>query len=324
MPKVYAEPKEDVMKDCLATGGTDDFHTMPDGWKLHSETFMPPGEPKAMIVHTPGWMESTVTVGVRRLAKQCSERGIVLVTYDMHGHGLSLEKNGVAWTTEAKRGKIEGVQGVIDTHLVEIVKIFLERHKLPLMLLGHSLGAQAAMLATRQVVELCRAAGVPYVTGAYLAPHVQATPPCCCGCCTPCCCGACCCGCGYCCKMGKHQAEEGKNPGGVLTGGKIEEDRNATSVLFYHMFSTGVCLPSSAGGTASWARYTPEIDVGVPGRVFVGDKDPSERAAADLLSIMAPTTFTHECTRVHTQTQSLKHPLRVRGSLNHGSAVSAR
>eukprot|EP01044_Picomonas_judraskeda_P037163 COSAG03_NODE_16740_length_393_cov_1.047619_1_plen_55_part_10 len=55
--------------------------------------------------------------------------------------------------------------------------------------------------------------------------------------------------------MGKNQAKEGKNPGGVLTGGKIEDDRNATSILFYNMFTTGVCLPSSAGGTASWARY---------------------------------------------------------------------
>ena len=38
MAKVYADPTE-VMADCLATGGTDDFHIMPDGWKLHSEEF---------------------------------------------------------------------------------------------------------------------------------------------------------------------------------------------------------------------------------------------------------------------------------------------
>ena len=284
MAKVYVEPA-DVMADCLATGGIDDFHTMPDGWKLHSEVFMPEGEPKAMIVHTPGWMESTVTVGVRRLAKQCRERSIMLITYDMHGHGLSLEKNGAAWTSEPNRGKIEGVQGVIDTHLVEIVRIFLERHKLPLMLLGHSLGAQAAMLATRQVVELCRAAGVTYVAGAYLAPQLQLPPACCCGCCTKIVCGACCCACcGDCCRMGKNQAEEGKNPGGVLTGGKLEDDRNATAVLFYNMFAVGICLPSSAGGAPNWARLTPEIDVGVPGRVFIGDKDPGEREPQNALN----------------------------------------
>eukprot|EP01051_Picozoa_sp_SAG22_P019578 SAG22_NODE_3661_length_1587_cov_1.270833_2_plen_313_part_00 len=216
MAAVSPDPAE-VMKDCRATPGTDDYHDMPDGWRLHSETFMPDGAATHMIVHSHGWMESTVTIGVRRLAKQCASRGIVLVTYDMHGHGLSLEKNGVKlcvraaselhhWPAaasacssssiraqiravnlfipmrvvcvrpESKRGKIEGCQEPIAVHVVEMAKLMLAKHKLPLIITGHSMGATGTFFATRRVVEACKAAGVPYVCGLYLAPQLQLTP----------------------------------------------------------------------------------------------------------------------------------------------------
>lgn len=89
-----------------------------------------------MILHLHGWMESTTTVGVRRLAKMCRSRSILFIAYEMHGHGLSLEKNGVR-RADNSRGKVEGMRGLVDDHNVEMAKIMLYRHQLPLVLTAH-------------------------------------------------------------------------------------------------------------------------------------------------------------------------------------------
>ena len=88
-------PLPEPMERLEMRPGVDAWHRMPDGWRLHSETWTPPtGRPKAALLFTHGWNESTLSLGVRRLAHACTSRGIVLVAYDVHAHGLSLEKNG--------------------------------------------------------------------------------------------------------------------------------------------------------------------------------------------------------------------------------------
>eukprot|EP01051_Picozoa_sp_SAG22_P019577 SAG22_NODE_3661_length_1587_cov_1.270833_1_plen_76_part_00 len=65
-----------------------------------------------------------------------------------------------------------------------------------------------------------------------------------------------------------------------------------------------ICRPSSAGGAPTMATLLPEIDIGVPGRVLIGDKDtnyekfwkggnPSKLPAGITFELMADTD--HEC-----------------------------
>ena len=56
---------------------------------------------------------------MRRLAKMCKTRGVVFVALEPHGHGLSLEKGGVA-RPAASRDQIDGAEGIADVHIVEV------------------------------------------------------------------------------------------------------------------------------------------------------------------------------------------------------------
>merc|ERR1711998_488525 len=102
----------------VMTAGEGSYHDMPDGWKIFSETFSPPEAAKAVLLYVHGYAESTQTLSVRRLAHVCIARGIALVTYDMHGHGLSLEKNGLKMP-EVHRGCVESFAATVP-HAVEM------------------------------------------------------------------------------------------------------------------------------------------------------------------------------------------------------------
>ena len=79
MPEIQPDPAA-LLADCEPDAGESEFHTMPDGWRLRSETWRPDGEPTTMILHLHGWNESTLTVACRRLALKCKSRNILFVT----------------------------------------------------------------------------------------------------------------------------------------------------------------------------------------------------------------------------------------------------
>eukprot|EP00929_Paragymnodinium_shiwhaense_P120699 TRINITY_DN92721_c0_g1_i1.p1 TRINITY_DN92721_c0_g1~~TRINITY_DN92721_c0_g1_i1.p1 ORF type:complete len:337 (+),score=50.11 TRINITY_DN92721_c0_g1_i1:97-1107(+) len=263
--KVQATPDE-LMEDCEKAAGAADTHKMPDGWVIHSETWEPVGEARAVVLHAHGWMESTQTLGMRRIAKACLARSIVLLGYDQHGHGLSLEKNGKAMS-DRKRGVLESV-AVLGDHMVEMAKYALNKYKLPLIIMGHSLGADGCVLATKRIAEACKAQSVPFVCAAYVAVPLSATPQCC-GVGGIKCCAACCCPCSFLCgcSVPKNFAAD-FNPG-LMFG---SPDRNASRIYPYR-YCVDVCLPSGRGGTPDWPTLLKAIDIGVKARVFFGDKD---------------------------------------------------
>lgn len=134
-------------------GGVDDYHKMSDGWVLHTETWTPSSAPTAVLLFSHGWMESTRSLSVRRLADACKRRGYVLVAFDTHGHGLSLEKSGMKMLEE-KRGCIESLD-VCGAHLVEMTSSIVKIHDpLPLVVMAHSLTASALVFTTRRVAEV--------------------------------------------------------------------------------------------------------------------------------------------------------------------------
>lgn len=283
MPKKVEPDPTALLADCETEPGDREAHTMTDGWKLYSETFAPDGEPTAMILHLHGWMENTQTLAVRRLAKMCKSRNILLVCYEMHGHGDSLEKNGVRRAVKT-RGELEGVP-VATNHHVEMAKIMLAKYKLPLIITGHSMGACITLLSTRRIVEACRAMGVPYITGVYLSPVLSITPPCCCYTWqVKCACAIFCCG-GCCCARFPMETAPGLNPGDILG-----ENRNQTHIRPWTYIWN--CLAPPPDGSGSMATVLPEIDIGVSGKIFAATK---EKEAAALLKpkvqAQLPATF---------------------------------
>lgn len=187
--------------ECEANEGTHEYTAMKDGWKIHRETWTPGGAAKAVILFCHGDGESTRTIGMRRLAAACLKRGFILETFDTNGHGESLEKNGQPLLAKKWRGvTIEKTSVKVD-HLIEIAELVIKKHGLPLVIAGHSGGGLTCCLATDRVIELCEANGVPFVTGLYLSPGLEALrsqAPCglaCCRCCVGCCWLGCCCNC---------------------------------------------------------------------------------------------------------------------------------
>jgi len=202
--------------------GSVEFVTMRDGWKLKRESWTPAGtEVKGVMLFFHGTGESTRTVGMRRLAFACLKRGIVLETYDRHGHGDSLHKNGKPFMPPAFAGSMIDTKGTNTEHAVEIAELVMKKHGKPLMIMGHSGGGETACMATDRIIAACEQNNVRFATAIYLAPgvHVLNTmAPCgltCChyGCAIPCwfCCCCNCCG-RPCLKTGAHKY----NPGGVL------------------------------------------------------------------------------------------------------------
>jgi len=262
--KVEPDPTE-IMKDCEGSRGMKDTHKMSDGWVIHSETWTPSGEPRAVLLHGHGWMESTVTIGMRRIAKQCLARNIILVAYDQHGHGESLEKNGIKMP-EKRRGVLDSSGfAVLGDHMVAMSKFVLDKYKLPLMIMGHSLGADGACLGTRRIVEECKVAKVPFICALYLAIPTSYTPGCCCDPCIKCC-ACCCCGC-PCCVCSQPFWKE-FNPGHVLG-----EQDHLPSRIYLRSYCIDVCTTPAGGGPPDFMTLIPAIDAGVNARVFFGNKD---------------------------------------------------
>ena len=113
-----------------AEEGRHSFLTMSDGWRLHRETWEPASRrPRAVVLYLHGTGESTKTVAVRRLAHACLSRGLVLETFDQHGHGESLEKGGRLWRPVGFRGMTYGKIANWDAHAVEVAKAVLDDHK---------------------------------------------------------------------------------------------------------------------------------------------------------------------------------------------------
>jgi hypothetical protein len=184
----------------------------------------------------------------------------------MHGHGLSLQK-GDATTSEKRRGCLDSAACIAD-HLVELVKIAIRKYNLPLCIMGHSMGADGCVLATRRIVEECAAANIRLVCALYLALPMSATPVCFCGsaavlkCCLGTCCGCPCC---YC----RKDFSKEFNPGLILGA----PDRNAQGITLYNWLRDAL-LPPSAGGPPDWKSLAIALNVPeVNGRVFFGDKD---------------------------------------------------
>ena len=204
-----------------ADEGAHEFVTMKDGWTLHTETWVPNVPAKAVVLFAHGGAESTRTLGVRRLAHAFTQRGIVLATYDQYGHGESMQKNGKQFGKLGFRGGLRDAgYGQFDAHYVEIAEHVIEKHRLPFIMSGHSLGGTAACMATDAVITKCEALGVPFVTALYLAPglgNLKDMNPCgSLACCRCCCIGIwACCLCN-CCGQPCISIKENVNPGEVL------------------------------------------------------------------------------------------------------------
>ena len=275
-------------------GGVAAYHDMADGWKLHSETWAPPlVTPAAVLLFSHGWLESTRSLGVRRLAHACLSRGFVLVAFDTHGHGLSLEKAGVKMP-EKRRGCIENLE-VCGMHLAEMASVIVKEHRLPLVVMAHSLAASALVFSTRKVVEAAKAAGGQMVGTVYLAPPPAGlAPPCFPDCCfasfLPALCGCCVC-------AAPKDVTPGLNPDLVLG-----ENRNATRMYASNRIPI-ICLgPYGSDGTRARSdpdRMAAELrelrDAGVPGRIFAGSKDTTAVSAARLANFAkGPRTLSTE------------------------------
>jgi len=141
--------------ELCAEEGSVEHTRMADGWLLKRETWRPAVAPKGVVLFAHGTGESTRTIGMRRLAHACVERGFILEAYDVHGHGESLEKNGKPFYPAGFRGAmVESTKTLVD-HYVELASLVIAQHKLPLVIMGHSGGGQTICLATDRVVELC-------------------------------------------------------------------------------------------------------------------------------------------------------------------------
>ena len=207
--------------ELCAEEGAVQYAKMKDGWRLKRESWRPAAAAKGVVLFAHGTGESTRTIGMRRLAHACIERGFILEAYDVHGHGESLEKNGKPYYPAGFRGAmLESTMTLVD-HYVELAELVITEHRLPLVVMGHSGGGQTICLATDRVVELCANHGVPFVTGVYASPGIGVMAnmvPCgisCCHYCVGCCNVGCCCNC-----CGKPVMKGGKaahfNPDGVL------------------------------------------------------------------------------------------------------------
>ena len=279
-------PSPLLMERLETEPGVSAYHDMADGWKLHSETWAPPS-PIAVLLFSHGWHESTRSLGVRRLAHACQSRGFVLVAFDTHSHGLSLEKAGVR-LPEKKRGCIESLD-VCCMHLAEMASVVVKEHRLPLVVMAHSLTASALVFSTRKVVEAAKAAGGNVVGAVYLAPPPpglapRCCPDCCFDSCLPALCGGCVC-------AAPKAITPGLNPELVLG-----ENRNATK-LYASNLIPNMCLgPHGSDGTRArtMAAELRELrSAGVPGRIFTGSKDATTVSAARLANFAkGPKTLT--------------------------------
>ena len=223
-----------------------------------------------VLLFSHGWMESTRSLGVRRLAHACKRRNIILVTFDTHGHGLSLEKSGIKMP-EKKRGCIESLD-VCGTHLAEMTSIAVKEYRLPLVVMAHSLTASALVFSTRRIVEAAKASGGQVVCTVYLAPPPPGLAPSCCpeSCfihCLPALCF-------YCVCSAPKDITPGLNPDQVLG-----ENRNATNLYISNLLPNMCLGPHGYEGTRArsganqMAAELLELDAGVPGRIFSGTKD---------------------------------------------------
>ena len=168
-------PSPQTMERMEPNWGTDSFHDMSDGWKIHCETWHPDSAPRAVWLHGHGWNESTMTLGTRRLVHACKSRGIVFVAHDLHMHGLSLKQNGVEYP-EVMRSSHQGAN-VIARHYVELSKALVAQYSLPLIVSSHSASAVAHIMATAALVQVCKDAGVPLACQLYLAPTPSGLSP---------------------------------------------------------------------------------------------------------------------------------------------------
>merc|ERR1719198_644380 len=146
---------------------------MRNGWQIYAETFGVK-DARAVLLHCHGAGESVMTLGTRRLANALTEKKIVLEAFEQHGHGRSINKDGMRAVAPRKVGlyfeKGCGTQNWVD-HWVEMAQIIIEKHKpLPLILMGHSFGGMALIAAFPKIAELCKSNGVRIATVVLLAP----------------------------------------------------------------------------------------------------------------------------------------------------------
>ena len=68
---------------------------------------------------------------------------------------------------EAQRGCVDSFKVTVP-HAVEVAKVVIAEHKLPLILVGHSMGGATAMMASAMIAQECKQASVPLVCALYL------------------------------------------------------------------------------------------------------------------------------------------------------------
>ena len=117
--------------------GAKEFVTMKDGWKLQRETWTPTDvPPRAVLLYLHGGGSSTRTLSVRRFAHAYTKRGIILETFDHHGHGESMEKNGKPFANKKFQGYTVETNGALEQHAVEMAELVQKQHApLPLSLI---------------------------------------------------------------------------------------------------------------------------------------------------------------------------------------------
>ena len=240
---------------------------MEDGWKLLRETWTPTDvAPKAVLLANYGNGESLRSVGIRRLAHACKKRGIILEAYDRAGHGESLEKNGKVFGNPKFRGGLIESVATWENHMVHLAALVLGKHKLPLVVLGHSGAGMIECLASDRIVAACAHAGVPPPVFIYAAPGVgamHANAPCGSMAGYRCCWGCCCCGC---CGQPCIPGDLGYiNPDGVLG-----PDTSAKYVNCDQVWIESLPYPKGGADVPEAAAHMTKVQNGL---LYVGSKD---------------------------------------------------
>jgi len=166
--------------------------TMSDGFQIHAQTWRAE-TPIGVALFLHGWTDMIDSLAVRRLAAGLLAKQVTLVAYDHDMHGKS-----VGIWPGCCRGNIYDLR-VGSLHCVDVARIVITEHKLPFVLMGHSLGGGTAMLATERIAKVCKEQGETFKGAVFMAPGNESYDSdayrwCCCPCNwakSKCCCYAC-------------------------------------------------------------------------------------------------------------------------------------
>mmetsp|Transcript_7916 Transcript_7916/g.19110 ORF Transcript_7916/g.19110 Transcript_7916/m.19110 type:complete len:318 (-) Transcript_7916:1491-2444(-) len=134
----------------LSPQGEVSFHTMADGFELHTQTWRVE-DPVGVVLYCHGLNEMIDSVIVRRLAHALNAINISLVAYDHDMHGLSM--GNYKSCAKCCRSNLNTLT-VGRAHAAGMAKVVQEQHpKVPFVLMGHSLGGSTAMSAVELIKQ---------------------------------------------------------------------------------------------------------------------------------------------------------------------------